>query len=199
MSKYFNFKSIALFFSIIFFISSCRDDDTSTSDTSASTTTTTSTDASPVTTTPVANAAAFAGTLDILMVGRRAFTDLPNGTKLVFSHNFGADDKVHVKGWVLQGNTFPGTSMQLENGAPSNESYDGTTYFSNVVLMPNSFNDIKRALLDDPNWQYVLFIPYKVDTYFIGYHIYPSITKAFASPGAFAPTAEANPSPPRIY
>lgn len=181
-------------------MSSCNGDDKKNDDTSnspASTTTATSTN---TTTEPEQKGAAFAGTLDILMVGRKAFTDLPIGTKLVFSHNF-ANGKVHLKGWVLQGNTFPGTTMELQNGSASNETYDATTYFSNVVLMPSpkGFNEIRKALVDDPNLQYVLFVPYKVNTYFIGYHIYPSITPAFANTEGFASTADANPSPPKIY
>lgn len=198
MSKYFNFRSIALFLSISFFMSSCNGDDKKNDDTTnspASTTTATSTNAQ---TEPTPKKAAFAGNLDILSVARKAFTDLPEGTKLVFSHNF-ADDKVHLKGWVLRGNAFPGSFMELQNGSDAGVAYDATTFFSNVVLMPDDFNAIRRALVKDPNFKFVLFYPYKVDTYFIGYHIYPSITPAFAGTEAFAPIADANPSPPRNY
>jgi len=201
MKKYFNLKSIILFLSVIFFMSSCKDDDKKNDDTANSPASTTTATTTNTTTEPVPKKATFAGNLDILRVGRKAFTDLPNGTKLVYSHNFGADDKVHLKGWVLVGNTFPGTSMELENVSASGETFDANTYFSNVVLMPNpnGFNEIRKALLDDPNYKYVLFIPYKVDTYFIGYHIYPSITGAFTNTEGFAPVADANPSPPKNY
>lgn len=199
MNKYFNFKSIALFLSISFFMSSCNGDDKKNDDTANSPASTTTAITTNTETVPAPKRAAFAGNLDILKVGRKVFTDLPNGTKLVYSHNFGADDKVHLKGWVLQGVTFPGATMELENGSATAVTFDATTYFSNVVLLTNDFNAIRKALLDDPNLQYVLFVPYKVDTNFIGYKIYPSITSAFANTEAFAPAGEANPSPPKIY
>jgi hypothetical protein len=198
MSNYFNFKSIALFFSMIFFMSSCNDDGGSASNTSSSTNTATSTDASPAATPSVAEPPVFGGRLDILIAERTAFTSLPDGIKLVYSHNFGADNKVHLKGWQLQGNRFPGATMELENGAASNETYGSTTYFGNVVLMPDDVRNIKNELAHDANLKYVLFFPHKVDNYFIGYIIYTSITKAKNTEGVAA-TAEANPSPPRLY
>ena len=195
MNKYFKLN-IVVFISFICFLSSCNDDKSTTTTTDSANTTGTS----PNTNTSVAPGEPhpFAGKLDILVADRAAFTDLPNGTKLVFTHNFGDDDKVHLKGWVLIGNNFPGTTVTITNGAPSNESFDASTYFSNVVLMPNAFNKIKSELTDDANLKFVLFLPRKVDNYFIAYDIYTSVTSALNNQG-LAPTAEANPSPPRTY
>ena len=197
MKKYFKLN-IVVFFSFIWFIS-CADDTDKTDTTSTDSTTATSTSANTNTAVAQGEPHPFAGKLDILVAPRKAFTDLGNGTKLVYSHNFGADGKVHLKGWVLVGNTFPGTAMELQNGSPSNESYDDKTYFSNVVLHPNEFNKIKNSLLGDPNLQFVLFLPYKVDTYFIAYHVYTSITSAFSGDQQLVATADANPSPPKVY
>ena len=141
---------------------------------------------------------ALAGNMDILIATRNSFTSLPNGTKLVFSHSFDTNGKPHLTGWVLVGNTFPGAMVATTNGAPSAVAYDNSTYFSNVVLMPSDFNKIKTALTNDNNLQFVLFLPKKVNTNFIGYDIYVSIAGAFTSTG-LAATAEANPSPPRTY
>ena len=196
MTSYFK-SNIVVLFSSICLLSSCADDakDNTTSTDSAS-----ATSSSPNTSTSVAQGEPhpFAGKLDMLVAERAAFTDLPNGTKLVFTHNFGDDERVHLKGWVLIGSNFPGTTMTITNGAPSNESFDASTYFSNVVLMPNAFNKIKSELTADNNLKFVLFLPRKVDNYFIAYDIYTSVTSALNNQG-LAPTAEANPSPPKTY
>jgi hypothetical protein len=192
MNKYFKLNIVVFF---ICFIASCANDtSTNTTGTDSGTATSTSTNATDA----VAKSEPhpLSGTLDILIAPRKAFTDLGMSTKLVYSHNFGTDGKVHLKGWVLVGNNFPGPTMPLQNGGASNETFDQDTYFSNVVLSPADFNKIRNSLLGDTNLQFVLFLPYKVDTYFVGYHIYTSITSAFSTPG-LAATAEANPSPPR--
>lgn len=142
--------------------------------------------------------AALAGTLDILVAPRSSFTGLPLGTKLVFTHSFGSSNKPQLTGWVLVGNTFPGTTVTTTNGAASSVSFDASTYFSNVVLMPDGFNKIRNALTGDPNLQFVLFVPKKVNTNFIGYDIYVSVASAFTATG-LAATADANPSPPKTY
>ncbi len=187
-----------MFFIFVCFVSSCNDDSSNTSTTSTtSTDLATATSASSNTTTASRNQTqALAGTLDILIADRATFTNLPNGTKIVFSHNFGANNKVHLKGWVAVGTTFPGTTVALTNGAPSDETFDASTFFSNVVLMPGEFKKIKDRLNGDPNYMYVLFLPKKVDTYFVGYDIYASIGSSFTSQ-ALAADAVANPSPPR--
>jgi hypothetical protein len=195
MNKYFKLN-IVVFICFICTFSSCSDDKSTTTTTDS----TAATGISPNTNTGVAQGEPhpLSGNLDILVAPRAAFTDLNPGTKLVYSHNFGSDGKPHLKGFVLVGTVFSGTTMELQNGTPSNETYDNDTYFSNVVLHPGEFNKVRNELIRDPNWQYVLFLPYKVDTYFVGYHLYPSVTSAFTSQ-AFAPVADANPSPPRTY
>ena len=196
MRKHFKLRSIALF--LIVLLSSCNDDGEKVDD-AGSTNSATTTSSSTTTNTVADQPKALEGFLDILIAERKVFTDLNPGTKIVYSHSFGADGKVHMSGWVLQGNTFPGNAMPLQNGVPSNITYNDNTFFGNVVLMPADFNKIRNALIGDPNLQYVLFLPRIVDTYFIGYGIYPSVTKLTSITAGLAPTAEANPSPPRLY
>ena len=196
MKKYFKLN-IVVFIGFICFISSCNDDKSTTTTTDSATATNTS----PTTNTGVAQGEPhpLSGNLDILVAPRTAFTNLNPGTKLVYSYNFDAQGKPHLKGWILVGTVFSGATMDLQNGAASNETYDDNTNFSNVVLQPGEFTKVRQSLLGDPNLQYVIFFPYKVDTYFIGYHIYTSVSSAFSVPVGLAPTAEANPSPPRTY
>lgn len=195
MNKYIKLNIVVLI-SLICFISSCNDEDNTTTATDS----VSATGSSPTTNTGVAQGEPhpLAGNLDILVAPRAAFTDLSPGTKLVYTHNFGAGGKPHLKGFVLVGTVFSGATMELQNTTPSNETYNSDTYFSNVVLHPGDFNKVRNELIRDPNWQYVVFLPYKVDTYFVGYHIYPSVTSAFTSQ-SFAPLADANPSPPKVY
>ena len=196
MRKRFKLSNIALF--LIVLLSSCNDDGKKGDDTvSANSAATTS--SSPSANTVADQPKALAGALDILVAERTVFTNLNPGTKIVYCHSFGTDRRVHMSGWVLQGNTFPGNPMPLENGAPSSITYNDNTFFGNVVLMPGDFNKIRNALIGDPNLQYVLFLPKIVDTYFIGYSIYTSVAKSTTISESLAPTAEANPSPPRIY
>jgi hypothetical protein len=196
MRKRFKLSHIALF--LVVLLSSCNDDGKKGDDTgSANSAATTS--SSPSTNTGADQPKALAGALDILVAERTVFTNLNPGTKIVYSHRFGTDGKVHMSGWVLQGNTFPGNPMPLENGTPSNITYNDNTFFGNVVLLPADFNKIRNALIGDQNLQYVLFFPKIVDTYFIGYDIYPSVAKLTTITAGLIPTAEANPSPPRIY
>ena|ERR1700741_4240107 len=198
MRRYFKLSNIALFLSFIVLLSSCTDDGKKDDDTSSINSAAT-TSSSPSTSTIADQAKALTGTLDILVAERKVFTDLNPGTKIVYSHSFGTDGRVHMSGWVLQGNTFPGNPMALQNGAPSNITYNDNTFFGNVVLMPADFNKIRNALIGDPNLKYVLFLPKIVDTYFIGYSIYTSVASSTPLTESLAPTSEANPSPPKTY
>ena len=199
MRKYFNLKSITLFLSISFFMSSCNDDDKKNDDTTNSPASTTTATTTNTETAQAPQKAAVTGTFDNLYIEREAFDTLLKGTKMVFCHTFAADDKVHLDGWVLNGNTFDTPpNMPLKNGTPSSENYGAGTYFGNVVLHSASFNKIKNAL-KDATMKYVLFKPKKVDTYHIGYDIYVSPTPSFTFEANFLATTDANPSPPRNY
>jgi len=137
------------------------------------------------------------GPLDVLYTGRSTFDNVGMGTKLVFAHSVGANNKILLSGWQQQGNQFPaGSKFDLTNGIQSNVQYGTGVYISNVTLPPDETNKVKTAL-NNTNMLYVVFTPKMVDTYFIGYDITVSPGIPALSSQAVNAIAEANPSPPR--
>ena len=202
MTRHLNLKSICFFFPIFLILSSCNSDDTTTTSTNTPSTTNTpsSTDVSPATAV-AEKPAALAGTLDVLYIERKAFDDINRGSKLVYCHTFATDEKVHLDGWLLDGNRFPNASptMKLKNGSSSGINYGPGFYFGNVVLHANGFNKIKDALNANPKLNFVIFSPKIVNSYHIGYDIYVQETSGFTNSGGLLAVTDVNPSPPKNY
>lgn len=183
-------------------MSSCNNDDTTTTSTNTPSTTNTpaSTDVSPATAV-AEKPAALTGTLDVLYIERKAFDDLDRGSKIVYCHTFATDEKVHLDGWLLDGNRFPNTSptMKLKNGSSSGINYGPGFYFGNVVLHASGFIKIKNALDANAKLKFVIFSPKIVNSYHIGYDIYVQETNAFTNASGLVAVTDVNPSPPRNY
>lgn len=140
------------------------------------------------------------GSLDTLYVGRAAFDNIGNGSRLVFSFTFKDADTLTLHGWLLKpGNKFDSLpNIILKNLRPSAVNYGVSKYFGNVVLAPNETNKIKQALT--PGMNFVLFAPFLQGNN-IAYTIFVTdkITGSKEQILVVAPTgAVANPSPPKV-
>ena len=194
MNKYLRKKSIYwILMACCLFVISCGNNETEGNDTA----TAAPSNNTPATTTPAPKAVLNNGPLDVLYTGRATFDNVQNGTRLVFAHSVGANNKILLSGWQQQGNQFPaGSKFDLTNSTQSNLQYGTGVYISNVTLLPAGTNAIKTAL-NDATMLYVVFTPKMVNTYFIGYDISVSGGIPTLSSQAVNTIAEANPSPPR--
>jgi len=201
MSKYFNFKSIALFFSIIFFISSCTSDDKKneeTANSSASMTTATSTN---TTTAAEPKKEALTGTLDSLSIGAEDFSKLDDNKKVVFSFTFRNPDTLTLWGWQCRNsnctnNFSPFPDIKLTKGKPSRTQYGPNVIFGNVVIFKKGIDVIMDSIAK--GYQEVVFVPAN-DGEYIKYKIYVrNNTKGAVPTFTLEDTGiETNPSPPK--
>jgi len=206
MNRYFNLCGTALFFIVIFSISSCKDDnDENTSGTNASAITSTdataSTNTATTTTTDGQKPAALTGTLDTLWVDASEFKKLKH-RKLVFSFTFRDPDTLTLYGWTCKGAICVGSydtdpNIKLKKGQRSNTQYGPNVIFGNIVLQGNDVDEIQKKLVAP--YIYVIFIPKNMGEA-IAYDIYISSAKSFVKDFALEDTGfDANPSPPKIY
>jgi len=201
MSKHFNLKGIALFLSVISFMSSCSDDKKSeaTTNTVASTTTAASTNNA------IAEApkkAALTGSLDNLWIEAKKFSALKDNKKVVFSFTFRDPDLLTLWGWQCQNNNctdnFPDPPpLKLEKWSSSGESYGPNVIFGNVVIFKENVRPIKDWI--DKGYKNLVFVPYN-DGDYIRYKI--NVTKDDFKAGLTTFTLEdtgfeTNPSPPK--
>jgi len=201
MSKYFNFKSIALFFSIIFFISSCKDDEKKSDDTTnaaASTTAATNTNTDVV---AAPKKAALKGTLDTLKVAASKFANLKPNKKVVFSFTFRNPDTLTLWGWQCQDNNctnnfLKSPALPLIKGNPSTIQYGPNVIFGNVVIFKKGIQVIMESIAE--GYQEVVFVPAN-DGEYIKYKIYVrNNTKNAVPTFTLEDTGiETNPSPPK--
>jgi hypothetical protein len=202
MSKHFNFKSIALFLSVISFLSSCTGDDKKNDETTNAATSTTTVNSTNTAVAAEPKKTALTGTLDNLWVLGTKFQELSNGKKVVFSFTFRDPDILTLWGWQCHDNNCTNNfstnpDLQLNKGKPSAANYGPNVIFGNVVIFRDGIKAIKDKL--GSTYQYVVFVPYN-DGEYIRYKIY--VTND--DPGA-ALTAlnledtgiETNPSPPK--
>ena len=201
MSKYFNFKSIALFFSISFFISSCSSDEKKTEET-------TNLPASTTTATTINNAvasepkrAALIGTLDTLTVEASKFSNLRPNKKVVFSFTFRNPDTLTLWGWQCQDNNCTNNFLKdpdlpLVKGKASSVQYGPNVIFGNVVIFKKGIDVIMDSI--DKGYQEVVFVPAN-DGEYIKYKIYVRNNSKTAIPTFTLEDTgiETNPSPPK--
>ena len=202
MRKYFNFKNIALFFSIIFLISSCNSDDKKneeTTNSAASTTTATSTNTADA---PEPKKAALTGTLDYLWAVATEFKDLQQKKKVVFSFTFRDAGVLTLWGWQCKNeqctDEFSNTpDIEMNRWKASNAQYGPNVIFGNVVIPKDGIKPIQDWI--DKGYGFVVFEPYNSGEY-IKYKI--KVTKdqpnATLTDLTLEDTGiETNPSPPK--
>lgn len=204
MKKYFNLKSIILFLSVIFFMSSCKDDDKKNDDTNA-TNSAPNTNTAPSTNTAAAaepKKAALTGTLDNLWVLGTEFKKLKDKKKVVFSFTFRDPDTLTLWGWQCQNNNCTDNfldppDLKLSKAKPSGKSYGPNVIFGNVVILKDGVKPIKDWI--DKGYLNVVFVPYN-DGEYIRYKIYVTNDDPRAALTALNledTGIETNPSPPK--
>ncbi len=201
MSRFFKLSYTITFWSCTVLMLSCGSNASNESASAASVTpATTDAAATTVAQAVAAKPANFTGTFNAMIAKRESFVDLTPSTKTVYSHTFDEAGTPMLKGWMLdENNKFEPTTIDFEKGDPTGANFGPGVYFGNVVLRPAEYNKLRRALRQDKTMLYVIFSPKLVDNYYIGYDISISATKSFAAGHAFAPVADANPSPPKTY
>ena len=201
MSNHFNFKSVALFFSVIILIASCNNDHKENDKTTNNAVSTNSADDA------VAKKRMASGILDTLWVEAAIFDTLKDA-RLFLSFAVVGDDTLTLYGWSCKNsggnctgefNDHP--SLKLKKGGESEVGYGPFVFWDNLILLKKEIGMIKQKIHTGTNlYQYVLFVPKNTNGH-ISYSIIVSDneqTKAATATRADLPTdVDANPSPPK--